>query len=120
MLPKDKLYAMGKIEAVQEYVKRSDFSFYQALVEVLIPDVLRPIPSAFSISLVSLQICYGSFEKYLINYCDHLLVGSLTQAIRNFAKSLEGWLKGAMTGVPDEIVKTKVRIVNFAVECDVL
>ena len=28
--------------------------------------------------------------------------------IRNFAKNLEGWLKGAMRGVPDEMVKTKV------------
>lgn len=36
--------------------------------------------------------------------------GSLTQAIRNFAKSLENWLKGAMHGVPDEMVKTKVSV----------
>ena len=35
--------------------------------------------------------------------------GSLTQAIRNFAKSLEGWLKSAMEGVPQEMVKTKAR-----------
>lgn len=34
--------------------------------------------------------------------------GSLTQAIRNFAKSLENWLKGAMQGVTEEMVKTKV------------
>lgn len=34
--------------------------------------------------------------------------GSLTQAIRNFAKSLEGWLKNAMQNVPEEMVKTKV------------
>ena len=35
-------------------------------------------------------------------------LGSLTQAIRNFAKSLENWLKGAMTGVPDNMYKAKV------------
>lgn len=35
-------------------------------------------------------------------------IGSLTQAIRNFAKSLEGWLKSAMVGVPEEMLKTKV------------
>ncbi|XP_036358189.1 transcription factor RFX3-like isoform X5 [Octopus sinensis] len=81
-LPKDKLYTMCKYEPLQKYVQRSDYAFYQALVEVLIPDVLRPIPS------------------------------SLTQAIRNFAKSLENWLKGAMHGVPDEMVKTKVGAVS--------
>lgn len=61
------------------FVSQSDLTFYQALVEVLIPDVLRPIPS------------------------------SLTQAIRNFAKGLEGWLKTATVGVPDSMVKVKVR-----------
>jgi len=37
------------------------------------------------------------------------LKGSLTQAIRNFAKSLESWLKNSMSGVPGEMIKTKVR-----------
>ena len=41
----------------------------------------------------------------------YVLAGSLTQAIRNFAKSLENWLKGAMTGVPEEMVKTKVCLI---------
>lgn len=78
-LPKEKLYAMCRYEGVHKWIRRSDYAFYQSLVEVLIPDVLRPIP------------------------------GSLTQAIRNFAKSLEGWLKNAMRGVPEEMMKTKVR-----------
>lgn len=39
-----------------------------------------------------------------------LLSGSLTQAIRNFAKSLENWLKGAMVGVPEDMLKCKVGI----------
>ena len=34
--------------------------------------------------------------------------GSLTQAIRNFAKSLEGWLKTAMQGIPEDMIKAKV------------
>jgi regulatory factor X 1/2/3 len=34
--------------------------------------------------------------------------GSLTQAIRNFAKGLEGWLTGAMTGCPEPIMNIKV------------
>ena len=34
--------------------------------------------------------------------------GTLTQAIRNFAKSLEGWLTNAVQGYPKAIVATKV------------
>lgn len=55
---------------------------YQALVEILIPDVLRPIPSA------------------------------LTQAIRNFAKSLEGWLTNAMNAIPQRMIQTKIAAVS--------
>ncbi|KAE8283095.1 MHC class II regulatory factor RFX1 Regulatory factor X 1 Transcription factor RFX1 [Larimichthys crocea] len=54
----------------------------QGLVEILIPDVLRPIPSA------------------------------LTQAIRNFAKSLESWLTNAMMNIPEEMVRIKVTSAN--------
>lgn len=36
------------------------------------------------------------------------LPGSLTQAIRNFAKSLEGWLTNAMSDFPQQVVQTKV------------
>ncbi len=35
-------------------------------------------------------------------------VGALTQAIRNFAKSLENWLTGAMMNIPEEMVRVKV------------
>uniref|UniRef100_A0A674H0I3 RFX-type winged-helix domain-containing protein n=1 Tax=Taeniopygia guttata TaxID=59729 RepID=A0A674H0I3_TAEGU len=52
-------------------------ALYQGLVEILVPDVLRPIPSA------------------------------LTQAIRNFAKSLESWLGNAMVSMPEELVRVK-------------
>ncbi|XP_013766307.1 DNA-binding protein RFX2 [Pundamilia nyererei] len=38
--------------------------------------------------------------------------GTLTQAIRNFAKSLEGWLTNAMTSFPQEIIRTKVAVVS--------
>ncbi|XP_064626427.1 DNA-binding protein RFX2-like isoform X3 [Lineus longissimus] len=81
-LTKDKLFAMCKYEPVQKFIKKSDYAFYQSLVEVLIPDVLRPIPS------------------------------SLTQAIRNFAKSLEAWLKNAMEDCPEEMYKTKLGAVT--------
>lgn len=52
------------------------------MVNVLIPDVLRPIPSA------------------------------LMQAIRNFAKNLENWLTSAMTGCPEKIVQIKLNAVS--------
>lgn len=34
--------------------------------------------------------------------------GTLTQAIRNFAKSLEGWLTNAMSDFPQRVIQTKV------------
>lgn len=37
-----------------------------------------------------------------------LLLGALTQAIRNFAKSLESWLTNAMMNIPEEMVRIKV------------
>ena len=40
--------------------------------------------------------------------------GLLTQAIRNFAKSLEGWLKTSMAGVPDDMIKTKVGLKKYS------
>ena len=47
-------------------------------MDFLIPDVLSPIP------------------------------GTLTQAIRNFAKSLETWLSGSLNGYSSNLVKAKV------------
>lgn len=44
-LPKEKLYMVSSYEPLQQWVRKADYTFYQALVEVLIPDVLRPIPS---------------------------------------------------------------------------
>jgi len=35
------------------------------------------------------------------------VIGQLTQAIRNFAKNLEGWLKNAVVGAPDDIIRIK-------------
>lgn len=37
-----------------------------------------------------------------------ITAGTLTQAIRNFAKSLEGWLTNAVQGYPKAIVGAKV------------
>lgn len=80
-LSKYKLYALSQCGAVQEFVRRVDYAFYQSMVDVLIPDVLRPIPS------------------------------TLTQAIRNFAKNLEAWLAAAMVGCPEPMVRIKMAAV---------
>uniref|UniRef100_A0A8C4Y983 Regulatory factor X1 n=1 Tax=Gopherus evgoodei TaxID=1825980 RepID=A0A8C4Y983_9SAUR len=77
-LPKNCLVILSKYEPVLKWTKDCDNMLYQGLVEILIPDVLRPIPSA------------------------------LTQAIRNFAKSLESWLTNAMMNIPEEMVRVKV------------
>ncbi|KAJ3604846.1 hypothetical protein NHX12_026898 [Muraenolepis orangiensis] len=81
-LPRAQLLALCATEAVVKWMNTCDYLMYQAVVEVLLPDVLRPIPSA------------------------------LTQAIRNFAKSLEGWLNNAMNAAPQRMVQTKVAAVS--------
>ncbi|XP_034036056.1 DNA-binding protein RFX2 isoform X2 [Thalassophryne amazonica] len=82
VIPRDKLVAMCKYEPIRMWMRSCDHILYQALVESLIPDVLRPVPS------------------------------TLTQAIRNFAKSLEGWLTNAMSNFPQDVVRTKVAVVS--------
>uniref|UniRef100_A0A3Q3KH73 DNA-binding protein RFX2 n=1 Tax=Monopterus albus TaxID=43700 RepID=A0A3Q3KH73_MONAL len=84
VIPREKLLALCKYEPVRLWMRSCDHILYQALVEILIPDVLRPVPS------------------------------TLTQAIRNFAKSLESWLTNAMTSFPQEIVRYKVVQASFA------
>lgn len=81
-LSKTKLYQMCKYSGIQDFIKKVDYTFYQNLVEVLMPNVLRPIPS------------------------------SLTQSIRNFAKGLESWLQSAMVGCPEEIMEIKLTAVS--------
>ncbi|XP_038633942.1 DNA-binding protein RFX2 isoform X3 [Scyliorhinus canicula] len=82
VFPKEKLINLCKFEPIIKWMRNCDHVLYQALVEILIPDVLRPVPSA------------------------------LTQAIRNFAKSLEAWLMSAMNGFPQQMVRTKVGVVS--------
>ncbi|XP_057345728.1 DNA-binding protein RFX2 isoform X4 [Manis pentadactyla] len=82
VLPKDKLVSLCKCDPILKWMRSCDHILYQALVETLIPDVLRPVPS------------------------------TLTQAIRNFAKSLEGWLTNAMSDFPQQVIQTKVAVVS--------
>jgi regulatory factor X 1/2/3 len=81
-LSKTKMYLLCKFGPVQQFVRRVDYLFYQKLVDILIPDVLRPIP------------------------------GSTTQAIRSFANELKSWMKAAMMDCPEEVVHIKVSTVT--------
>ncbi|KAG8127212.1 hypothetical protein E2320_022276 [Naja naja] len=82
ILPRHQLIALCKHEPILAWMRSCDHLLYQTLVEILIPDVLRPVP------------------------------GTLTQAIRNFAKSLEGWLMSAMSEFPQPVVQSKVSVVS--------
>lgn len=77
-LPKEKIVLLTSCQPVIDYLNTCDHILYQCIVDFLIPDVLRPIP------------------------------GTLTQAIRNFAKSLEGWLSGNIHGYSSNLIKAKV------------
>lgn len=45
VIPREKLLALCKYEPVRLWMRSCDHVLYQALVETLIPDVLRPVPS---------------------------------------------------------------------------
>lgn len=64
-LSKEKLLKLSGMSEVQEFVKEADYSFYQALVEVLIPDVLRPIPSKILNINVALVTHASNYVKIL-------------------------------------------------------
>lgn len=69
-LPQDTLFALCSMNAFQKYVCRADQAFYQALVEVLTPDVLRPIPSTYD-AVTFYRIVY---LRTILNACMHGLI----------------------------------------------
>ena len=75
---------------VQSGAEFRDFTFYPTAT------CLNMNANPFSLSLSPLHITTAPSS------------GALTQAIRNFAKSLENWLTGAMMNIPEEMVRTKV------------
>ncbi|BHF77337.1 Transcription factor rfx3 [Sparganum proliferum] len=81
-LPKERLYALSKSTAVHQFIRLYDHTFYQSLAEVLIPNVLRPIPP------------------------------TLTQAIRNFAKNLEVWMRHALQQLDPVLLRLKLSAVS--------
>ncbi|CAF99219.1 unnamed protein product [Tetraodon nigroviridis] len=104
-LPSSQLMALCRNEAVLKWMSTCDHLMYQALVEILIPDVLRPIPSEQQSRTLQLHTF-----PVLMRACPFFfpVSGALTQAIRNFAKSLEGWLSNAMNAIPQPMIQTKV------------
>ncbi|XP_050304427.1 transcription factor RFX3 isoform X3 [Anthonomus grandis grandis] len=81
-LSKSKLFSLCSLEPLQQFMKQVDLIFYQNLIQVLVPDVLKPIPA------------------------------TLTQSIRNFAKNLESWLTSAMAGAPPAMLQIKLTAVS--------
>lgn len=81
-LSKSKLFSLCSLEPVQQFMRQVDLIFYQNLIQVLVPDVLKPIPA------------------------------TLTQSIRNFAKNLESWLTNAMAGAPAAMLTVKLSAVS--------
>ncbi|CAH1115416.1 unnamed protein product [Psylliodes chrysocephalus] len=81
-LSKSKLFCLCSLEPVQHFMRQVDLVFYQNLIQVLVPDVLKPIPA------------------------------TLTQSIRNFAKNLENWLTTAMGGAPPSMLQIKLTAVS--------
>lgn len=47
VLSKDKLITLCKYEPISKWMRSCDHILYQTLVEILIPDVLRPVPSEY-------------------------------------------------------------------------
>ncbi|ESN91548.1 hypothetical protein HELRODRAFT_70386, partial [Helobdella robusta] len=78
-LSKEMFYSICQHRRIQQFIRHAEHILYQAVVHVLLPDVLKPIPC------------------------------SLTQSIRNFAKHMEGWMKNALSGVPQEILNIKMQ-----------
>ncbi len=74
----EKLMILTMFQPLVEYIVTCDHILYQSIVDFLIPSVLRSIPA------------------------------TLTQAIRNFAKSLESWMKNVMLSYPQACIQAKV------------
>lgn len=44
-MTRTQLYSICTLQTVQEFIQTMDFQFYQVVVDVLVPNVLKPIPS---------------------------------------------------------------------------
>uniref|UniRef100_A0A915HJ97 RFX1-4/6/8-like BCD domain-containing protein n=1 Tax=Romanomermis culicivorax TaxID=13658 RepID=A0A915HJ97_ROMCU len=74
-LNRTQLYTLCIMPEILKYIQSMDFQYYQVMVNVLIPNVLKPIPN------------------------------SLTQSMRSFAKRLESNLAEILQGAPEVVVR---------------
>lgn len=58
------------MEPVQLFMKQVDLVFYQSLIQVLVPDVLKPIPATLTQSIRN----FAKSECTLYNYCRNFLI----------------------------------------------
>ncbi|OUC49730.1 RFX DNA-binding domain protein [Trichinella nativa] len=77
-LTRGQLYNLCSMKPILEYIREMDCQFYQVVVNVLITNILKPIPTM------------------------------LTQSIRNFAKQLEPTLSAVLEDVPEELFNVKL------------
>ncbi|KAI1720313.1 RFX DNA-binding domain-containing protein [Ditylenchus destructor] len=78
------IYGLCTLPQLQKYIETMDLAFYQVIVEVLIPDVLRTDLSP-----------------------------QLSVQIRNFAKSIEQWCMKAIVNAPSAIKKSKLESIRL-------
>uniref|UniRef100_A0A5S6Q8Q4 RFX-type winged-helix domain-containing protein n=1 Tax=Trichuris muris TaxID=70415 RepID=A0A5S6Q8Q4_TRIMR len=77
-LTRQQLHGLCSLKPIQNYIHIMDCQFYQVIVNILIVNVLRPMPSL------------------------------LTQSIRNFARQLETSLSESLVGLPEALQSIKV------------
>ena len=77
-----KFMSLCEVKEVIDFVKQCDYQFYQFCIEILIPDVLGTLPP------------------------------TLVQSIRQLAKHLDGWLRNALSNVPEKMKQSKMLIIN--------
>ena len=70
------------IKQVVDFVKQTDYMFYEFCVDILIPDVLAPLKP------------------------------NLVQPIREFAKSAKNWSINALVNTPDLMKQTKIQTIK--------
>ncbi|PAV81597.1 hypothetical protein WR25_03087 [Diploscapter pachys] len=83
-LTQPQIFTLCTLPPVQNWILQMDIAFYQVIIDVLVPSVLMSQMTPF-----------------------------LTQQCRNFAKMADTYLKKAMDGAPDAIVKKKLQAVRY-------
>ncbi|CAD6191427.1 unnamed protein product [Caenorhabditis auriculariae] len=83
-LSQQQLYALCSLAPTQDYIIEMDLAFYQTVVDVLVPSVLMS-----------------------------KMTPVLTQHCRNFAKNADMYLRKAMQGAPENLLRKKLQTVKY-------